>query len=235
MKNKSRMAKFFNDWGGAPVFGAGALILIFVIWLIWSNRPGSTVSDEVFESNDSYLGLEVDGTKIGDPSAPLTIWIHEDFQCSHCKTFSSEITHPLIDTFVKNGDAQLVFVNTPILGNESVNAAIGSLCAADQNVFWQYHDLLFLRQGRPNSGVYSQDNLEEFAQELIGEGINLDINTFKDCLARGISHPGVARASEAAVNNGFNGTTPYALIGSYPISGVVDFAEIEQIVMNQLQ
>ena len=75
----------------------------------------------------------------------------------------------------------------------------------------------------------------EFAQELIREGINLDMSTFKDCLARGTSHPGVARAAEAAVNNGFSGTTPYALIGSYPISGVVDFAEIEQIVMNQLQ
>ena len=187
MKNKSRIAKFFNDWGGAPVFGAGALILILVIWLIWSNRPGSTVSDEVFESNDSYLGLEVDGTRIGDPSAPLTIWIHEDFQCSHCKTFSSEITHPLIDTFVKNGDAQLVFVNTPILGNESVDAAVGSLCAADQNVFWQYHDLLFLRQGRPNSGVYSRDNLEEFAQELIGDSFKISNPKTKSSCGCGIS------------------------------------------------
>ena len=67
---KSRMANFFNDWGGAPVFGAGALILILVIWLIWSNLPGSTGNDEAFESNSRYLGLEVDGTKIGAEKYP---------------------------------------------------------------------------------------------------------------------------------------------------------------------
>ena len=39
-------------------------------------------------------------------------------------------------------------------------------CAADQGRFWDYHDLLYLRQGQENSGVYTASNLKKFAQEL---------------------------------------------------------------------
>ena len=235
MKEKSKLSKFYNDWGGLPVFGAGALILLIVIWLIWSSRPGSTTNDEAFQRNSSFQDIPTTGTELGNTNAPLTIWLHEDFQCSHCKTFSDNIVKPLIDTYVKDGQVKLVFVNTPILGTESFNAGTASLCAADQNLFWDYHNLLFLRQGKPNSGVYTLSNLENFADELVDAGLPLDANLFSTCLNSEQEHDGVETAAQLAIKNGFTGGTPYTLIGSYPISGVVSFVDIQQIIENQLE
>jgi protein-disulfide isomerase len=172
---------------------------------------------------------------LGNADSPLTIWIHEDFQCSHCKTFSENIVKPLIDSYVRDGQVKLVFVNTPILGGESFNAATASFCAADQNLFWEYHNLLFLRQGQPNSGVYSLSNLENFADELVDAGLPLNTNLFSTCLNSEQEHDDLESATQLAIKNGFTGGTPYTLIGTYPISGVVNFVDIQQIIENQLE
>jgi|TARA_B110001454_G_scaffold215793_1_gene237867 protein-disulfide isomerase len=235
LKKKSKFSKLYYDWGGLPVFGAGALILVIVVWLIWSSRPGSTTSDEIFQLTSTYQNIPTNGTELGDNDSPLTIWLHEDFQCSHCKTFSANIVKPLIDSYVQDGRVKLVFVNTPILGKESFNAATGSLCAADQNLFWEYHDILLLRQGKPNSGVFSLSNLEDFADELVATGLPLDTNLFSTCINSEQEHSGLLIGAELALKNGFTGGTPYTLVGNYPVSGVVNFVDIQQIIENQLK
>lgn len=235
MKAKLKLRKFYNDWGGLPVFGAGALILVIVIWLIWSSRPGSTTNDEAFQPTGTYQNIPTNGTELGNNDSPLTIWLHEDFQCSHCKTFSENIVKPLIDSYVQEGQVKIIFVNTPILGRESFNAATASLCAADQNLFWEYHNLLFLRQGKPNSGVFSLSNLVDFADELVTAGLPLDTDLFSTCVNSEQEHDAVQTAAELALKNGFTGGTPYTLIGSYPVSGAVKFADIQQIIENQLE
>ena len=52
------------------------------------------------------------------------------------------------------------------LGAESVLAAQASECAVEQGQFWLYHDLLFLRQGRENSGVFALDRLKGYGREV---------------------------------------------------------------------
>jgi len=79
---------------------------------------------------------------------------------------------------VNQGKASIQFVSFAFIGAESKNAAAAAECAADQNRFWEYHDLLFARQGQENSGVFSKANLKRFAEELKRAIPDFDTKTF---------------------------------------------------------
>ena len=73
----------------------------------------------------------------------------------------SQIREEYIDT----GKVRFVFRNFAVLGPESTKAAEASECAADQEAFWNYHDLLFEDQVTNHSTV-SDDYLINLAAEV---------------------------------------------------------------------
>ncbi|MPZ98713.1 MAG: thioredoxin domain-containing protein [Dehalococcoidia bacterium] len=54
-------------------------------------------------------------------------------------------------------------------------------CAAAQDRFWDYHDILFQRQG--GSGAFSDDNLRDSAREVAAHFAAFDVEAFDACLA----------------------------------------------------
>jgi protein-disulfide isomerase len=66
------------------------------------------------------------------------------------------------------------------LGEESQWAGEASECAADQDAFWKYHDLLFESQSGENRGAFKKENLKRLASEL-----GLDMDAFNECLDSG--------------------------------------------------
>jgi len=99
----------------------------------------------------------------GDASAPVTIVEFSDFQCPFCGRFTRE-TAPLIEeTYIQSGKVRFGYVHFAFLGPESLWAAQAAECAADQNSFWAYHDLLFQRQAGENQGAFNKENLRKSA------------------------------------------------------------------------
>jgi protein-disulfide isomerase len=121
------------------------------------------------------------GTAMGDPDAPVLIEVWEDFQCPACRDYSQN-TEPLIaENYVATGDVYYVFRQFPFLddrvpGNESKQAANASMCAAEQERFWDYHDILFANLDGENRGSFSDKRLVAFA-----EAINLEMGRFNSC------------------------------------------------------
>ena len=102
----------------------------------------------------------------------------------------------------------------PILGPESVAAAEAAECAADQNRFWDYHDILFLRQGvRSNSGTFSTDNLKDFARELEAEFSDFDLDEFDQCVDSGRHAPTVEALAQEAQSVGLSSTPSFLING----------------------
>ena len=66
------------------------------------------------------------------------------------------------------------------MGPESTWAAEASECAADQDAFWEYHDLLFDKQAGENRGAFDKENLKQWAADL-----DLDTEAFNECLDSG--------------------------------------------------
>jgi protein-disulfide isomerase len=113
---------------------------------------------------------------LGNPQAKVALVLYEDFQCPFCGKFFTESEQPIRDTYVKNGEMQLVYRDFSFLGtfvspyveekDESINAAEAADCAGDQGKFWQYHDYLFTHQNGENKGNFSNLNLKLFAKEM---------------------------------------------------------------------
>lgn len=118
-----------------------------------------------------------DGTALGDPSAPVKIDIFEDFKCSACQAYTLDIEPDLIKNEVTNGEVYYVFHQYPFLSEkESSLAANASECAAEQNRFWDYKNILYENLNHVID-EYNSKSLNAFAESL-----GLDMKQFSSCL-----------------------------------------------------
>jgi protein-disulfide isomerase len=99
------------------------------------------------------------------------------------------------------------------LGQESVWAAQGAECAADQGKFWEYHDLLFDKQGGENVGTYTKENLVSYAEEL-----GLDMAKFEPCVNNDETLQRVVTDTNEGRQAGVSGT-PTFFINGKPMVG----------------
>jgi protein-disulfide isomerase len=115
-----------------------------------------------------------DGYTLGDPDAPVAIEVWEDFQCPFCQRFSQQVKPLIVQKFVETGQASLTFRNLAFLGEESHWAAVAADLAAEQDLFWPFHDYLFANLLGENVGSYDLDRLLAMA-----EAAGLDMQAFK--------------------------------------------------------
>jgi protein-disulfide isomerase len=120
------------------------------------------------------------GTNLGDPNAKVKIEVFEDFQCKYCKQYTQETEPQVISDLVATGKAYYVFHNFPLLDTDpnfpdSHQAANAAECAADQNRFWEMHQLLYANSTE-TAGEFSNDRLTAFAK-----AVGLDMNQFNTC------------------------------------------------------
>jgi protein-disulfide isomerase len=170
---------------------------------------------------------EVDGFSMGAADAPVVIEVWEDFQCPYCQRFTYEIEPSIVEQYVETGDVRLVFRNLAFLGDESQWAAVAGSLAADQNMFWPFHDYLFANFGGNESGSFHIDRLQE-----MGQNVGLDMDQFREGLAldnaraRFTEIESEARADAYAM--GIN-ATPTVVVNGVPLQSP-DFATVADAV-----
>lgn len=114
------------------------------------------------------------------------------------------------------------------LGPESQWAAEASECAAEQDAFWTYHDLLYDRQAGENGGAFNKDNLKQFAVDL-----GLDTGAFNTCLDSGKYSALVSTETATVQSLGVRGT-PAFLVNGRPLVGAQPFEAFQQIIEAEL-
>lgn len=189
--------------------GAAALLIFFS----QVRGPGS---------KRSYL--EKNGSQLGNPDAPVTIIEYGDFQCSHCQSFYATIESLLINNHVNSGEVLFEFRAVDFLGPESKLAAEAAYCAADQNMFWEYHDVVFTNYSTGNSGGYSEERLIDFAETL-----EMDQNNFMNCLRSGEKAQQVAEDVAAAAADGVTGT-PSFLVNGLLLGGNRPYSDLQEAI-----
>jgi protein-disulfide isomerase len=159
---------------GLIALGA-ALVVLAVIW------PQLRPVGEIVTVTPAALS-DADGLSLGDPNAPATIDVFEDFQCPACQRFTENTEPLIIQNLVATGQARYVFHNYPFLDDGSVNkesdqAANASMCANEQEKFWEMHSVLYANMGAENMGGFSNRRLQ-----AMGESLGLDMGAFNSCL-----------------------------------------------------
>jgi protein-disulfide isomerase len=173
---------------------------------------------------------QTEGTTMGDPDAPVQVVEFADFQCSACDYFHDETLAQLIDNYVQTGEVYYVYRNFPVIDSqtarkESYAAALASYCAAEQDKFWEYHDMLFANRIGENAGSFTTARLEAIADTL-----NLD-SSFDRCLADERYLDRLNEDIQLGRSSGVN-STPSFLINGKLVVGALPFdqfsVEIEQ-------
>ncbi len=151
------------------LLGVIAAVIVLAAGLIWlavrANQAPIVATDRVGE-----------GTAWGPSDAPVQIVAYSDFGCSHCATFAQSQGKQLRAQYESAGQVRFEFKHFVIGGERSRGAAIAAECAADQGKFWDYHDVLFARQG-VSSDPFNRTALKQYATEL-----GLDTAKFNQCL-----------------------------------------------------
>jgi protein-disulfide isomerase len=202
---------------GLAVVGA---VLILAALIIWQNV--APVTDIVIPEPINHPFAS--GTHMGDPNAPVVIEEYSDYLCSFCKRFVDETEPSIIQDYIAEGLVYFVYHNFP-LGPESIGPAEASLCAADQGMFWEYHDILFANQLGHDARAYSDRRLVAYA-----DAIGLDLEQFEACAADNDFRDQLEQDQLAATNLGVT-STPTFFINGKMVEGAQPYsvfqAEIE--------
>lgn len=171
---------------------------------------------------DPLMQALIDGTRHikGDPDAPITIIDFSDFQCSHCARFAIETEPKIEEELVETGKVRFGFRHFAFLSEESVRAAEASECAAEQDAFWEYHDLLF------GSNIsFTDENLKEFASDL-----DLDIEQFEECLDSGKYQKTVKGDLTTGRSMGVQGTPHFIVSNGERLGGAQTLSAFKQAI-----
>jgi len=114
---------------------------------------------------------------LGSTSAPITIVEFGDYQCEACYHWYHNTRADIIDNYIETGKVNLVFMDLPFLGRDSITAAQATYCADDQGKYWEYHETLYNFQEAIDNGWASKDRLVSFAFNL-----DMNLDEFNDCM-----------------------------------------------------
>lgn len=208
----------------------GAALVVAVLLIVPSLLP---VGDIV--TITPHERPMADGQAMGDPGAPVLIEVFEDFQCPACKTYSEQIAPQVADAYVATGDVYYVFRHFPFLDDnaprkESDQAANASMCAADENRFWDYHDMLFANWNGENQGAFNDKRLVAFA-----EALDLEMPAFNQCFEANLHKDEIDSDLLSGRDFGVTGTPSVLVNGRILTPGrVPSFADISEAVEAEL-
>jgi protein-disulfide isomerase len=159
------------------LLGAGAVGLIAAIVSIAVGTGGPKViklkgGDEVQEL---VGGIQQDGADLGPPSAPVTISVFNDLQCSTCDDYEIHTVDPLIEEYARSGEAKLEFHNYSLGQAETTKAAYAATAAGQQDREWQFVETFFRNQNAAPGGMVS----EEFLNNIVNSITDLDRDTWQ--------------------------------------------------------
>ncbi|MCC6957916.1 MAG: thioredoxin domain-containing protein [Anaerolineales bacterium] len=213
---------------------AAVVMVLVVILIVPSVQKAANPAGDFVKITPVSLP-NPDGTNLGDPNAKVKIELFEDFQCSACKNYAKEIEPLVISQIIAPGLAYYQFHHFPFLDDRSADknsdrAALASECAAEQNRFWDYKQILFANQtGLP--GQFSDIRLEAFADSL-----KLDMNAFKSCVKTAKYQSKIDADLQLVSERGVTGTPSVFVNGIEASPGQVPtYERIMELVQQALQ
>ncbi|MCY4062900.1 MAG: thioredoxin domain-containing protein [Chloroflexi bacterium] len=178
-----------------------AVAVIGAAVLVVSNQPVEAFIPDDLSAR--YAGIERSNSpkgypRLGDADAPVTMEEYASFACPGCESFHSDSIDAVLER-VRQGQVLFTYVplNTGSIPN-APGASRAALCAGEQGMFWEMHDVLFDWQTRYGNTAFSQNRL------LTGvEKLGLSSSAFTNCF----NSAAISGTLEAAIGEEVS-TTP---------------------------
>ncbi len=214
----SSLKTFYIVLGGIAVVGIG-----MILYQLYGQ--GNAAMQPVDVAIDQNALAATEGMSIGDEDAPVVIFEFADFQCPACGTYATFVTPLIKERMVEEGLVRFVFYDFPLsMHSNSFIAARAGRCAADQDQFWAYHDIIFARQ--PTWSV-ERDPIGTFVD--MADEIGLDAGEFESCLRSDRFAEEVTRSLRLGESLGVRGT-PTIFVNGMRLPEPPTYNELETIV-----
>ena len=93
----------------------------------------------------------------------MTIDVFNDVQCTRCADYQLDVIDPLINDYVRTGEAQMIFRHYPLGGKPVTLGGVAAEAAGEQDRQWQFIEVFVRNLDQvPEQGV-SQEFLNEIA------------------------------------------------------------------------
>ena len=155
-----------------------------------------------------------DPRALGDVDAPVVMIEWSDFQCPFCASFGLETMPELVEEYVETGVLRFEWRDFPVLGQDSVTAAMAGRAAAEQGAFFELHDEIFAREWERNAGELSIESLTAVAGEL-----GLDTERFAQDMQDPDLEQAVRDDLQLGQQLGFTGTPAFVINGRAMVGG----------------
>ncbi len=206
----------------------GVIVVAIVIGIATSYSPPSETVNLDMGRTHGTISTAMGSPILGDPSAPITIVEFGDYQCEQCYAWFHETKPAIVRDYIDTGKANLVFVDLAFLGKDSIPASMATYCAEDQEMYWEYHDLLYNSQESVDGGWANSERLKAFAFSL-----DLDMELFESCLDNEKYSKRVQYNIQQARENGVRGTPGFFIVGpdgQQKIGGAQPFSVFKNIL-----
>jgi protein-disulfide isomerase len=166
--------------------------------------------------------VAAEGPSRGPNNAPVTIVEFSDFECPYCSA-AHDTVEQVMNSYA--GKVRLVYRQFPLsnIHPHAAKAAEAALCAADQNKFWEYHDVLFKNQKK-----LDLTDLKVHAGE-----VGLDAQKFGQCLDSGEKKTKVDADQQAGLQAGVGGTPAFFINGVF-LNGAQPIDEFKRVIDGEL-
>lgn len=201
---------------GYAIWGRGAAVTA-------AAPPAPVVQQPTEEPQYIRYDIPTEGyPSFGPQDAPIVIVEFSDFQCPFCRRFHEQTYRALLDAYP--GQIRFVYRNLPLtsIHPDAMSAAVASLCANDQGLYWEYHDRLF------SSDALGREVYVQYATDL-----GMDMEEFAVCLDSGKHEEFIQKDMDFALNLGVR-STPTFFINGLALVGAQPLANFQQLIDKEL-
>ena len=185
---------------------------------IKSTLDNYKISQENQKKQNAIKLLEdIDNPGFFHKQADITIYEFFDYNCGYCKS----VVKTIMDVLSEDKKINFVFVEFPILSQQSYFAAKAALASKKQDLYNQFHLSLMKIKGRVNEEKVFN----------IAKTIGLDLSQLRIDMNNPQIEQQLLKNREIAKLLGLNGT-PAFVIGDIIYSGALNLNKLKEIIKN---
>ena len=210
---------------GYVAWGRGTTVTAAAPTAVAAQQPSGPVVEAPQPTQSPYTRYEIPTEgypSLGPDDAEIVIVEFSDYQCPFCRRFHDETYQQLLDAYP--GQIRFVYRNLPLtsIHPSAMPAAIASLCANDQNKYWEFHEKLF-----------SSETLDEATYIQYATDLGLDVETFTACLTSGSHDEFIQQDMNFSLDLGVQ-STPTFFVNGLAIVGAQPLVNFQQIIDKEL-
>jgi protein-disulfide isomerase len=220
---------------GGLIFAIGLIVLAVLMFqhvdLQQTAAPNNTNVDVYPTITLPNILMTADSMRNKRGTGDLTIVEFSDTECPFCKRF-----HPIMQQVVEDYDGQVAWAykHLPLttVHPKSKKEAIATECAALQDKFWEYLDLIF-------ETTNSNNSLPDEAIYSTADAVGLDRTQFDLCISNEDTQAQIAQDAAEAEQMGVTGT-PYSFLVDADgkvieiIPGALDYSAVKALIDSHL-